>query len=132
MRLLAKSFNVPGDHVGQASTGYRWPFGPVAIVSTFNYPLGEPTVAQAAAPCFKLYPTHALFGVKRKPRLQRCIYPFGAGVGKGEAKGAILSGDIGYPQWRCWPVCSSGMSIVPLIVRLAVSTVPARSAFPCD
>lgn len=40
VRFLAKSFNVPGDHVGQASTGYRWPFGPVAIVSPFNFPLG--------------------------------------------------------------------------------------------
>lgn len=39
--MLARSFSVPGDHVGQASTGYRWPFGPVAIVSPFNFPLGE-------------------------------------------------------------------------------------------
>ncbi|CBJ33088.1 Aldehyde Dehydrogenase [Ectocarpus siliculosus] len=41
VRMLARSFSVPGDHVGQASTGYRWPFGPVAIVSPFNFPLGE-------------------------------------------------------------------------------------------
>ena len=42
VRLLAKSFTVPGDHLGQSSTGYRWPYGPVAIVSPFNFPLGEP------------------------------------------------------------------------------------------
>ncbi|CAM9996331.1 unnamed protein product, partial [Hapterophycus canaliculatus] len=44
VRMLAKSFSVPGDHVGQASTGYRWPFGPVAIVSPFNYPLEIPVL----------------------------------------------------------------------------------------
>lgn len=41
MRFLARSFNVPGDHTGQSSTGYRWPYGPVAIVSPFNFPLGK-------------------------------------------------------------------------------------------
>ena len=49
VRLLAKSFNLPGDHVGQSSTGYRWPYGPVAIVSPFNFPLGERAGASEAA-----------------------------------------------------------------------------------
>ncbi|CAM9340221.1 unnamed protein product [Ectocarpus sp. 4 AP-2014] len=44
VRMLARSFSVPGDHVGQASTGYRWPFGPVAIVSPFNFPLEIPVL----------------------------------------------------------------------------------------
>ncbi|CAN0278158.1 unnamed protein product, partial [Laminaria digitata] len=44
VRLLAKSFTVPGDHVGQSSTGYRWPYGPVAIVSPFNFPLEIPVL----------------------------------------------------------------------------------------
>lgn len=42
VRMLARSFNVPGDHGGQASTGFRWPFGPVAVVSPFNFPLEIP------------------------------------------------------------------------------------------
>lgn len=44
VRLLAKSFTVPGDHLGQSSTGYRWPYGPVAIVSPFNFPLEIPVL----------------------------------------------------------------------------------------
>ncbi|CAM9843610.1 unnamed protein product [Pylaiella littoralis] len=44
VRMLARSFNVPGDHVGQASTGYRWPYGPVAIVSPFNFPFEIPVL----------------------------------------------------------------------------------------
>jgi len=38
-RFLTQSFNVSGDHYGQQSTGYRWPFGSVAIISPFNFPL---------------------------------------------------------------------------------------------
>lgn len=52
VRMLARSFSVPGDHVGQASTGYRWPFGPVAIVSPFNFPLGEQASNSAISVCF--------------------------------------------------------------------------------
>ena len=39
VRYLAKSFHVPGDYTGQQTTGYRWPYGPVSIVSPFNFPL---------------------------------------------------------------------------------------------
>ncbi|CAN0052022.1 unnamed protein product, partial [Phaeothamnion confervicola] len=39
VRFLARSFAVPGDHTGQVTNGYRWPYGPVAIVSPFNFPL---------------------------------------------------------------------------------------------
>lgn len=39
VRFLAKSFNVPGDHYGQQTTGIRMPFGGVAVVTPFNFPL---------------------------------------------------------------------------------------------
>ena len=42
VRFLARSFSVPGDHFGQASTGYRWPYGPVVIITPFNFPLEIP------------------------------------------------------------------------------------------
>lgn len=44
VRRLAKSFGVSGDHYGQMSTGHRWPFGPVAIVTPFNFPLEIPVL----------------------------------------------------------------------------------------
>ena len=43
-RFLAKGFTTPGDHTGQQSTGYRWPFGPVAIIAPFNFPLEIPAL----------------------------------------------------------------------------------------
>ena len=42
VRFLARSFSVPGDHPGQISTGYRWPYGPVVIITPFNFPLEIP------------------------------------------------------------------------------------------
>ncbi|XP_038977489.1 probable aldehyde dehydrogenase isoform X1 [Phoenix dactylifera] len=42
VRFLARSFAVPGNHLGQQSYGYRWPYGPVAIIAPFNYPLEIP------------------------------------------------------------------------------------------
>mmetsp|Transcript_10928 Transcript_10928/g.16258 ORF Transcript_10928/g.16258 Transcript_10928/m.16258 type:complete len:572 (-) Transcript_10928:456-2171(-) len=44
VRFLGRSFGVPGDHVGQESVGYRWPFGPVAIIAPFNFPLEIPVL----------------------------------------------------------------------------------------
>jgi 1-pyrroline-5-carboxylate dehydrogenase len=32
VRFLARSFGNPGDYYGQQSNGYRWPYGPVAIM----------------------------------------------------------------------------------------------------
>lgn len=37
VRFLARSFGVPGNHAGQQSNGYRWPYGPVS-----NLPLTPP------------------------------------------------------------------------------------------
>ena len=30
---MARSFGVSGDHAGQQSNGYRWPYGPVALIT---------------------------------------------------------------------------------------------------
>ncbi|KAE8681357.1 Aldehyde dehydrogenase 12A1 isoform 3 [Hibiscus syriacus] len=44
VRFLARSFAVPGNHIGQQSQGYRWPYGPVAIITPFNFPLEIPVL----------------------------------------------------------------------------------------
>lgn len=44
VRFLARDFGVPGDHDGQKSTGCRWPYGPVAIIAPFNFPLEIPVL----------------------------------------------------------------------------------------
>ena len=43
-RFLMQSFNVSGDHNGQQSSGYRWPYGPVCIICPFNFPLEIPAL----------------------------------------------------------------------------------------
>lgn len=44
VRFLARSFAVPGNHLGQQSQGLRWPYGPVAIITPFNFPLEIPVL----------------------------------------------------------------------------------------
>jgi len=44
VRFLARGFSNPGNHNGQESRGYRWPFGPVVIVAPFNFPLEIPVL----------------------------------------------------------------------------------------
>lgn len=44
VRFLARSFAVPGNHGGQQSNGFRWPYGPVAIIAPFNFPLEIPVL----------------------------------------------------------------------------------------
>ena len=44
VRFLAKSFGVPGDYPGQMSMGFRWPYGPVAVITPFNFPLEIPVL----------------------------------------------------------------------------------------
>ncbi|EAR83878.1 delta-1-pyrroline-5-carboxylate dehydrogenase (macronuclear) [Tetrahymena thermophila SB210] len=41
-RFLCRSFNVAGDHQGQQSSGYRWPYGSVALIAPFNFPIEIP------------------------------------------------------------------------------------------
>ncbi|PWA55898.1 aldehyde/histidinol dehydrogenase [Artemisia annua] len=44
VRFLARSFGVPGNHLGQQSHGFRWPYGPVALITPFNFPLEIPVL----------------------------------------------------------------------------------------
>lgn len=44
VRYLARGFHVSGDHAGQQTQGYRWPFGSTCIVSPFNFPLEIPVL----------------------------------------------------------------------------------------
>lgn len=44
VRFAARGFSVPGDHPGQTSTGNRWPYGPVALITPFNFPLEIPAL----------------------------------------------------------------------------------------
>jgi 1-pyrroline-5-carboxylate dehydrogenase len=44
VRRLAKSFGVSGNYAGQTSVGHRWPYGAVAIVTPFNFPLEIPVL----------------------------------------------------------------------------------------
>eukprot|EP00831_Metopus_contortus_P002779 TRINITY_DN1102_c0_g1_i5.p1 TRINITY_DN1102_c0_g1~~TRINITY_DN1102_c0_g1_i5.p1 ORF type:complete len:570 (+),score=81.22 TRINITY_DN1102_c0_g1_i5:2-1711(+) len=49
VRFLAEGTRYPGDHDGQHPTGYRWPFGAVAVVSPFNFPLEIPAMQMLGA-----------------------------------------------------------------------------------
>lgn len=44
VRFLARSFGVPGDHLGQTSHGHRWPYGPVSLITPFNFPFEIPVL----------------------------------------------------------------------------------------
>jgi 1-pyrroline-5-carboxylate dehydrogenase len=44
VRFLARGFHVAGDHAGQQTNGYRWPYGGVAVISPFNFPLEIPVL----------------------------------------------------------------------------------------
>lgn len=44
VRFLGRGFSNPGDHPGQESRAYRWPFGPVSVIAPFNFPLEIPTL----------------------------------------------------------------------------------------
>jgi 1-pyrroline-5-carboxylate dehydrogenase len=44
VRFLARGFSNPGNHNGQESRGYRWPFGAVVIIAPFNFPLEIPAL----------------------------------------------------------------------------------------
>jgi len=44
VRFLAVGKTSPGDHFGQQPQDYNWPYGPVAIISPFNFPLEIPAL----------------------------------------------------------------------------------------
>lgn len=49
VRFLARGFMVTGDRDGQQTQGYRWPYGPVAIIAPFNFPLEIPVLQMMGA-----------------------------------------------------------------------------------
>lgn len=49
VRFLARGFSNPGDRPGQESRGYRWPYGPVAVIAPFNFPLEIPVLQALGA-----------------------------------------------------------------------------------
>ena len=49
VRFLARDSGVAGDREGEQARGYRWPYGPVAIVSPFNFPLEIPALQTLGA-----------------------------------------------------------------------------------
>ncbi|KAJ4960775.1 hypothetical protein NE237_020685 [Protea cynaroides] len=49
VRFLARSSAVPGNHLGQQSHGFRWPYGPVAVITPFNFPLEIPVLQMMGA-----------------------------------------------------------------------------------
>lgn len=44
VRFMARGFKVSGDHAGQSSAGLRWPYGPVGLITPFNFPLEIPVL----------------------------------------------------------------------------------------
>jgi len=49
VRYLARGFCVPGDHRGQMSNGHRFPFGPVTLITPFNFPIEIPVLQMMGA-----------------------------------------------------------------------------------
>jgi 1-pyrroline-5-carboxylate dehydrogenase len=80
-RFNAGGFNVPGDHTGQVSTNYRWPYGAVAIVAPFNFPLEIPLLQLVGAlimgnkPVLKIASNVALVMDQMIRLLQHCGMP---------------------------------------------------------
>lgn len=44
VRFIADSKRYPGDHAGQFNTSYRFPYGPVGVITPFNYPIEIPVL----------------------------------------------------------------------------------------
>jgi 1-pyrroline-5-carboxylate dehydrogenase len=44
VRFLAHSYKYPGDHDGQFSTAYRFPYGGVGVITPFNFPIEIPVL----------------------------------------------------------------------------------------
>lgn len=49
VRYLASAHRTPGDHLGQHATGYRFPYGPVGVITPFNFPLEIPVLQMMGA-----------------------------------------------------------------------------------
>mmetsp|Transcript_67775 Transcript_67775/g.93860 ORF Transcript_67775/g.93860 Transcript_67775/m.93860 type:complete len:203 (+) Transcript_67775:357-965(+) len=44
VRFLASSLRYPGDHQGQFTTTHRVPYGPVGVITPFNFPIEIPVL----------------------------------------------------------------------------------------
>lgn len=49
VRFLAHSEQQPGNHFGQHNTSYRFPYGAVAMISPFNFPIEIPVLQMMGA-----------------------------------------------------------------------------------
>ena len=49
VRFLAHAERKPGDHAGQFSTGYRFPYGRVGVITPFNFPIEIPVLQMMGA-----------------------------------------------------------------------------------
>jgi 1-pyrroline-5-carboxylate dehydrogenase len=49
VRFMSRGFSVAGDHEGQESRGYRFPFGPVTMITPFNFSLEIPVLQYMGA-----------------------------------------------------------------------------------
>lgn len=47
--FIGRGFSVTGDHDGQRSNGYRFPYGPVAVIAPFNFPMEIPVLQMMGA-----------------------------------------------------------------------------------
>ena len=49
VRFLTDAFKMPGDHLGQFTTGYRFPYGGVGVITPFNFPIEIPVLQMMGA-----------------------------------------------------------------------------------
>ena len=49
VRRLANSAALPGDHAGQETRSYRWPYGATSVITPFNFPLEIPALQSLAS-----------------------------------------------------------------------------------
>ena len=49
VRRLAQATSLPGDHAGQETRSYRWPYGATSVITPFNFPLEIPALQSLAS-----------------------------------------------------------------------------------
>ena len=136
VRYLARSFGVPGDHLGQESHGHRFPFGPVAIITPFNFPIEIPAlqVSYLAAD-----DAAGAAGARSSWRCSHCRSGVARGVYRPHACSPACTPHLGAPcslsapshlaASTAWLAHSSARVAVP--ARPARPPVPPRSWVPC-
>ena len=89
VRFLARGFTVPGDHYGQQSTGYRWPYGPAGLITPFNFPVSR---------------RQRGWGKKKKGEMHKSSFDTLVLLGENENKKSSSK----YPSFSSWEPCSWG------------------------